>query len=44
MNGIVNKFLLAGDKFMPGMHLRLPKCTYSSLWTIYKNQEKIIKV
>ena len=24
MNGIVNKYLLAGDKFMPKMHLRQP--------------------
>ena len=24
MNDIVNKFLLAGDKFMPEMHLRQP--------------------
>ena len=24
MNEIVNKFLLAGDKFMPGMHLKQP--------------------
>ena len=24
MNEIVNKFLLAGDKFMPEMHLRQP--------------------
>ena len=24
MNKIVNKFLLAGDKFMPEMHLRQP--------------------
>ena len=23
MNEIINKFLLAGDKFMPEMHLRL---------------------
>ena len=30
MNKIVNKFLLAGDKFMPEMHLRLPGCTYSA--------------
>ena len=22
MNKIINKFLLAGDKFMPGLHLR----------------------
>ena len=25
MNEIVNKFLLAGDKFMPEMHLRQPQ-------------------
>ena len=24
MNDIINKFLLAGDKFMPEMHLRQP--------------------
>ena len=24
MNNIINKFLLAGDKFMPEMHLRQP--------------------
>ena len=29
MNEIVNKFLLAGDKFMPEMHLREPGFTYS---------------
>ena len=23
MNNIINKFLLAGDKFMPEMHLRI---------------------
>ena len=28
MNEIVNKFLLAGDKFMPEMHLRQPGFTY----------------
>ena len=35
MNEIINKFLFAGDKFMPEMHLRQPKFTYSVLWTIY---------
>ena len=30
MNEIVNKFLLAGDKFMPQMHLRQPGFTYSA--------------
>ena len=29
MNEIVNKFLLAGGKFMSEMHLRQPKLTYS---------------
>ena len=29
MNKIVNKFLFAGDKFMPEMHLRQPGFTYS---------------
>ena len=36
MNEIVNKFLLAGDKFMPEVHLRHPGFTYRCLWTIYK--------
>ena len=31
MNEIVNKFLLAGDRFMPEMHLRDPiVSTYSA--------------
>ena len=30
MNNIINTFLLAGDKFMPEMHLRQPKFTYST--------------
>ena len=30
MNNIVNKFLLAGDKFMPEMHLRQPRFVYSA--------------
>ena len=25
MNNIINKFLLAGDKFMPEIHLRQPR-------------------
>ena len=34
MNEIVNKFLLAGDKFMPEMHLKQPGFTIC-LWTLY---------
>ena len=30
MNKTVNKFLLAGNKFMPEMHLRQPGFTYSA--------------
>ena len=30
MNDIINKFLLAGDTFMPGMHLKEPGLTYSA--------------
>ena len=30
MNELVNKFLLAGDKFMREMHLRQSRFTYSA--------------
>ena len=30
MNEIVDKFLLAGNKFMPEMQLKQPKFTYSA--------------
>ena len=39
MNAIVNKFLLAGDKFMPEMHLRQPGFTYSACGPFTKNKE-----
>ena len=29
MNNMINKFLLAGDKFMPEMHLKQPQFVYS---------------
>ena len=41
MNEIVNKFLLAGDKFMPEMHLKQPGFTYSACGPFTKNKEKI---
>ena len=28
MNDIVNKFLFAGDKFIPEIHLKQPRFTY----------------
>ena len=41
MNEIVNKFLLAEDKFMPEMHLRQPGFTYSACGPFTKNKERI---
>ena len=43
MNEIVNKFLLAGDKFMPEMHLKQPGLTYSACGRFTKNKERIQK-
>ena len=43
MNEIVNKFLLAGDKFMPQMHLKQPGFTYSACGSFTKNKERIQK-
>ena len=41
MNKIVNKSLLAGDKFMPEMHLKQPGITYSACGPFTKNKERI---
>ena len=41
MNAIVNKLLLAGDKFQPEMHLKQPGFTYSACGPFTKNKEKI---
>ena len=43
INEIVNKFLLTGDKFMPEMHLRQPRFTYSACGPFTKNKERIDK-
>ena len=43
MNEIVNKFLLAGDTFMPEMHLKQPRFTYSACGPFTKNKERIQK-
>ena len=43
MNNIINKFLLAGDKFMPEMHLRQLQCTYSACGPFTKNKQRIQK-
>ena len=39
----MNKFLLAGDKFMPELHLKQPGFTYSTCGLFTKNQERIEK-
>ena len=43
MNEIVNKVLLTGDKFMPKMHLKQPRLTYSACGPFTSNKEKIGK-
>ena len=43
INEIVNKFLLAGDKFMPEMHLRQPQFVYSACGPLTKYKERIQK-
>ena len=43
MNGIVNKFLLAGDKFMLEIHSKQPGFTYSACGPFTKNNERIRK-
>ena len=43
MNNIINKFLFAGDKFMPEMHLRQPQFTYSACRPFTKHKQRIQK-
>ena len=43
MNEIVNKFLLAGDKCRPEMHLRQHGFTYSACGPFTKKKERIQK-
>ena len=41
MKNIINKFLLAGDKFMPEMHLRQPRFVYSACGPFTRHKERI---
>ena len=41
MNETINTFLLAGDKFMPEIHLKQPVFTYSACGPFTKNKERI---
>ena len=40
MNQIVNTFLLAGDKFIPEMHLRQPGFPYGAFGPFTKNKQR----
>ena len=41
MSEIVNKFLLAGDKYIHEMHSKQPGFTYSACGSFTKNKERI---
>ena len=43
MNNVINNFLLAGDKFMPEIHLRQPQFTYSACGPFTKHEKRIQK-
>ena len=43
MNNTINKLLLAGDKFMPEIHLRQPQFTYSACGPFTKHKQRIQK-
>ena len=43
MSKIINKFLLAGDKFMPELRLKQPGFTYIACGTFTKHCQEIKK-
>ena len=43
MNDVINKFLLAGDKYMPEMHLRQPQFAYRACGPFTGHRERIKK-
>ena len=43
MSNIIDKFLLAGDKFMPEIHLRQPQFVYSACGPFTRHKERIEK-
>ena len=44
MNEIANKFLLAGDKCVPEIHLKQSGFAYSGFGQLTKNKERIQKI
>ena len=43
MNNVINKFLLAGDTFMPEMHLRQTQFVYSACGPFTRHKGRIEK-
>ena len=43
MNNIINRFLLAGGKFTPEMHLRQPQFVHSACGRFTRHKERIKK-
>ena len=43
MNNVINKFLLAGDTFMPEIHLKQPQFVYSACGPLTRHKERIKK-
>ena len=41
MNEFVNKFVLIKDKFMPELHLKQPRFTYSTCGPFTKHRDRI---
>ena len=41
MNNVINKFLLAGDNFMPEMHLKQSRFVYSACGPFTRHKERI---
>ena len=41
MNNTINKLLLAGDTFLPEIHLRQPQFTYSASGPFTKYEQRI---
>ena len=42
-SNVINKLLLAGDKFIPEIHLRQPQFTYNACGPFTKHEQRILK-
>ena len=41
MNEIINKYILTGDKFIPEIHFKQPRFTYSACGLFTKNKQRV---